>query len=332
MKLTKTLSALLALAILCCFGAQAEITLNDQAGNTVVLEAPAEKIVSCYYIFTTGLLGLNCKDRLVGVEAKADTRGLYRLAAPELLDLPAVGSGKGVNLEAVLELDPDLVLLPLKLAEDAERLTEMGVPTLILVPESEQALAECITILGAATGCETRAEEILSLCEQITAEVAEKVNGAERPRVYMASESSVLTTYPAGLYQHDLIEQAGGVNVAAEVEGASKVNIDPEQLINWDPEYLFIVAGASYTVDDVLNDPQLASVTAVKNGNVFAMPDNIESWDYPTVSSVLGKLYLASVLHPDLVPAEELTAQAAAFYGTVFGFEPDEETLFGAEK
>lgn len=319
----RIVAVLLGLALLLSGIGCAEYELTDQAGRVVTMEHPAEKVVSCYYIFSASLLALGCGDRLVGVEDKADSRALYALAAPELMDLPAVGSGKGINLEAILALDPDAVILPRKLQDDAERLAELGIPTFVGDPESGEKLAECLRMLGGITGREERAEELLAKYDAMADEVAQAVAGAERPAVYMAAEHDVLSTYPAGMYQNKLIEGAGGRNVAGEIEGVAKVTIDAEQLLNWDPAYIFIVAGADYSVEDVLNDPQLASVQAVRDGNVFAMPGDVEPWDYPTPSSALGVLYLAGILHRDCVDVEAFDDRAAEFYRDVYGFERD---------
>ena len=91
-----------------------EITITDQIGREVTLEAPAEKIVSAYYLSSSLLIALGAEDKVVGIEMKADTRGLYKLAAPQFLDLPAVGSGKGINVEETAALEPDLVIIPKK--------------------------------------------------------------------------------------------------------------------------------------------------------------------------------------------------------------------------
>lgn len=61
------------------------ITLTDQAGRQVILDEPAQTLVSCYYITTYSTLALGLGDRVVGLEKKADTRPIYSLCAPELL-------------------------------------------------------------------------------------------------------------------------------------------------------------------------------------------------------------------------------------------------------
>ena len=114
----------LALSLLLAFsavGALAEsapafpVTVTDAAGREVTLDAEPETLVSGYYITTSMLIALGLEDRLVGIEAKADSRPIYALAAPELLQLPSVGTAKEFDLEGCAALDPDLVILPLKL-------------------------------------------------------------------------------------------------------------------------------------------------------------------------------------------------------------------------
>ena len=58
------------------------MTLTDMAGRSVTLNAKPEKLVSGYYISTSALIALGLEDNLVGVEAKADKRAIYRLSAP----------------------------------------------------------------------------------------------------------------------------------------------------------------------------------------------------------------------------------------------------------
>lgn len=107
------------------------VTVTDQIGREVTLEAPAEKIVSVYYLSTSLLVLLGASDQLVGIEKKADSRGLYRLASPELLDLEAVGSGKEIDVEKTAALAPDIVIIPKKLKDSVEALEQAGLKVLV---------------------------------------------------------------------------------------------------------------------------------------------------------------------------------------------------------
>ena len=75
------------------------VTLTDQAGREVTLEAEPETIVSGYYIPSSLLIALGLKDKMVGIEAKAGKRAIYKLAAPDLIELPSVGTAKEFDLE-----------------------------------------------------------------------------------------------------------------------------------------------------------------------------------------------------------------------------------------
>ena len=120
--------------------ADSEIILTDQDGNEVKLDAPAERIVSCYYITTYACIALGLEDRLAGIESKADKRPVYALAAPELIELPDVGTLKEFNVEAAAAAEPDLVIMPKRLSDSAGALRELGIPVLIVYPESQELL------------------------------------------------------------------------------------------------------------------------------------------------------------------------------------------------
>ncbi len=311
----------LIMSVFTCSAFAEGFTVVDQAGREVTFDAPAEKVVSCYYISTAAVIALGEEDSLVGIEKKAEERVLYQLAAPEIISLPAVGSGKGVNIEEIAALSPDVVILPIKLKDDAAALEELGINVILVNPESEAQYEECVRLIGKVLGADEAAENLLARTSDMTATVTAATEGLETPSVYMAAGSDFFTTYPAGIYQHDLITIAGGYNVASEMEGNGKVTVDAEQLIIWNPDYIFIVADAEYTVEDIMANEQLADITAVKNGNVFVFPSDIEAWDYPTPSAHLGQAYLASVLHPEAISYDDFSAMAVGFYAEVFGID-----------
>lgn len=82
------------------------VTVTDQAGRDVTIEAQPTRLVSGYYISTSALIALGLQDSLVGIEAKAASRPIYQLSAPQLLELPSVGSAKEFDLEGCAALEP----------------------------------------------------------------------------------------------------------------------------------------------------------------------------------------------------------------------------------
>lgn len=304
------------------------ITVTDQAGREVTLEKPAEKIVSCYYLATASLLTLGQKDKVVGIEMKADTRPLYTLAAPEFLELPGVGSGKETNIEAIAALEPDLVLLSSKQKDAAEALTELGIPTALVEPETYDLFNGLIEMLGRLCGCESKASELIRYYDSIVEKVTGLTANAEtRPRVYLCGAGSCLRSCAGGMYQRQMIDMAGGECVSAELEGSKWMDISAEQLAAWDPEMIFAVSYAEYTLDDIRSDTALAGVKAVAEDRLYMVPSEIEAWDYPQPSSILGLLWMTHVLHPELVSEEEYVSEAKSFYKAYFDIDLTEEQL-----
>lgn len=303
------------------------VTLTDAAGRQVTIETEPETLVSGYYITTSMLIALGQQDKLVGIEAKADTRPIYALAAPELLELPSVGTAKEFDLEGCAALEPDLVILPLKLQESAEALEQLGINALVVNPEDMDLLEETLDLLGQATGSSECAHALMDYNAETEAEMAELLADAEKPSVYLAGNSSYLSTAGSKMYQNTLIELGGGENVAAELEDDYWADISYEQLLAWNPDVIVIAADADYTKEDLLADSQLAGLTAVQNGAVYALPSAFEAWDSPVPSGVLGIRWMASALHGDLYSLDQFRQDAADFYKEFYGVEIDTQLI-----
>ena len=296
------------------------ITVTDHAGREVVIEEEPERLVSGYYISTSLLIALGLEDQLVGIEAKAAKRAIYRLSAPELIDLPSVGSAKEFDLEGCAALAPDLVILPLKLKNAAQTLESLGIDVLLVNPEDQELLNGMIDLIAAATGTATEAQKLKDFATAQEAALSEKLTDVEKPTVYLAGNSSMLSTAGDAMYQSDMIRLAGGVNAAAEITDAYWAQISYEQLLAWDPAYIVLASDATYTVEDVLSDPNLAACSAVVNSRVFQLPSKAEAWDSPVPSGILGAVWLAGVLHPEQFSQEACEALIDAYYETFYGF------------
>ncbi len=323
----KMLSALLLAAMLlslCVIGAAEEtvypLTLTDHAGREVVIEDAPERLVSGYYISTSAVIALDLEDKLVGIEAKAGKRAIYKLAAPQLIDLPNVGSAKEFDLEGCAALEPDLVILPLKLKNAAETLTSLGIDVLLVNPENQEQLTEMVQMIGAAMNAGERAQALLDFTSEQEASLGQLLADCERPSVYLAGNSSLLSTAGDAMYQSDMIRLAGGDNVASDITDSYWVEISYEQLLAYDPQVILLASDASYSVEDVLENDNLADCTAVKAGQVYQMPSKAEAWDSPVPSGILGAVWFAGVLHPDKLRAQDCSALIDEYYETFYGF------------
>lgn len=312
------------------------VTVKDMAGREVTLEKQPERIVSGYYISSSACIALGLTDKMVGIEDKSAKRPIYKLAAPALIDLPNVGSAKAFDLEACIATEPDLVILPMKQKDTAQTLQEMGIATLLVLPESHEQLIEMFTLIGTATNTVKQAEKLISYYNtklSAVAELTRDIPDDEKPVVYLGSTSDILRTAPREMYQASLITTAGGKNAGDVLEGSSWTDIDNETFLTMNPDIIviptdnFAVSSPDYTAEDVMNNPTFSDVTAVKNSAVYQMPVGYEAWDSPVPSGILGTLWMLKTLRPELYPAEQFAADVNEFYTVFYGFSVNEQDL-----
>ena len=301
------------------------VTVTDQAGRQVTIEKEPQRLISSYYITTSLLMALDQDEYLVGVEDNADLRSIYGMSSPAILELPSIGTAKELDLEACAALSPDLAILPMKVKDSVDALEELGITVLLVNPESQELLIEMIQLVATATNTEEKAEALVGFIEAQEEELTKSLADVETPSVYLASNSSFLSTAGNAMYQSDMIRLAGGINVAAEIEDTYWAEIDYEQLLTWNPEYIILPSSAKYTTEDVMADPNLAGCRAVMNGNVYQVPGHVESWDSPVPGSILGAFWLANILHPEVMTDADCTNIMDEYYETFYQFTYSEK-------
>lgn len=296
------------------------LTLTDQAGRKVVLEHKPESIVSSYYITTSAFLALGLNEQIVGIESNPEKRNLYKLCAPNLFDIVQVGSPKEFDLEVCASLEPDLVVLPMRAKDMVEPLEQLGIPVIVVNPESQSEIIEMLHLIGIAMDCTERSDMLCDYIMEKNDFLKDKMADCKRPLVYLGGNSSFLSTAPKNMYQNDLISLAGGQNVAGDIDDTYWVESSYEQILAWNPEVIVLASEAKYSLDEVLSDSYLQGCSAIQEEKVYSIPSDIEAWDSPVPSSFLGSLYLASVLHPDLVSKEEYENVVEEYYEIFYGF------------
>ena len=305
-----------------------KVTVADQLGREVELDGTPEKIVSSYYISTSLLINLGVQDKLVGIEAKAKTREMYKKVAKELIDLPAVGTSKEINVEECANLNPDLVIIPTRLKEFIPKFEELKIPVIAIEPETLDQFKETVKLIGKAVGKEEKANKLVNYYDDTISKVKElNKNLTEKQNVYLAGSDSVLKTCTSKMYQNYMFEVCGGENVTKELTDGYWTTISVEELVKKNPDVIYMVGYASYSKDDILKDERLKGVNAINNNKVYVFPSTLEAWDYPTPSSMLGILWLENNLHPDLYSKEDYIKDAKEFYKEFYDIEVSEEEL-----
>ena len=304
------------------------IAVEDQLGRKVEIKGDVNRIVSSYYISTSILISLGVKDKVVGIEAKAKNREMYKKVAKEFLDLPAVGTGKEINVEECMELKPDVVIIPTRLKSFIPQFEKLNIPVVAIEPETLEGFNNCVELLGKISGLEERSKELLKYYDDTIDKVKDMTKDIKnKPSVYLSGSDNILKTCTSKMYQNYMIDTAGGKNVTENIDEGYWTNISVEQLIEYNPDVIYIVGYAKYTVEDVLKDNRLKGLNAIKNKKVYVFPSTLEPWDYPTPSSILGMLWIVNNLHPDKYSTEDFKKDAKEFYNKFYDLKVTDKEI-----
>ena len=312
--------------------AEGVVELVDHAGETVRIPQPIERLISVYGIGTFIVYALGVGDRLVmawyvGVKGiSSASEGMLRLE-PRLEELLAFGDP---NVEEIAARDAQLVLADAsRHATFAEQMTEIGVPVIQYLIETPETLKEAVLLTGRALGPETleRANVFVSDYDRVFSVVTSDLEALaedERVRVLFLG-TDPMQVASGDMYQTHLIEAAGGVSVSEELRGYwNEVNL--EQVLLWNPDVILIPPYGPVQPEDILGNPDWASIGAVRDGRVHRMPRVIAPMDTPVPESLLGLAWMATLFYPDLVRLD-LRTEVDRFYAFYYGYELAEAEL-----
>jgi len=276
------------------------VTLTDDTGRDLLIEAEPMRIVSLAPSNTEIVCALDACDRLVGVTDFDDH-------PPEVAEIDDVVIAASVDVELVVAAEPDLVLAAgneLTPSAVIEQLEALGLPVLVLYPESLDEVYADIELIGAAIGQSGAAAELVADMDARVADVVAAVDGADRPLTLYEVFHAEGTTYTAGegSFLASLLELAGATPLTGDAQGL----IGAEDLVAADPE-LILLGTASY--DPTLAEPDVALETvrsragwadlrAVRDGAVIPYLDDITT-TRPGPRIVDGLEALARAIHPD---------------------------------
>ncbi|MEZ0396857.1 MAG: cobalamin-binding protein [Anaerolineales bacterium] len=280
--------------------AAAPLTFTDGLGRPVSLAAPAQRVVSLAPSNTEILFAVGAGAQVVG-------RDMFSDYPAEALAIQDIGGSMGeYNLEAIVALQPDLVLAGgINPPELVAALEELGLTVYFLPnPLTLEEMYLNLETVAALTGHEAEAAALSDSLRARVASVDEKIASVtERPTVYYeldATDPSRPYTAGAGTFVDLLISRAGGVNVAGEIE-TPWVQLDIETLLVYDPD-LILLGDAAWgeSAETVAARPGWEALSAVQNGAIYPFDDNLVSRPGPRL--VDGLEALARLLHPALFP------------------------------
>ena len=291
--------------------------ITDMLGREVEFPKDVNKIVcvgpGCLRLITY----LKATDKVVGVEdaeKKWDIYGRpYRIAHPELAELPTIGQGGAnpkPNPEELLKVKPDVVFTCYLTEEQANNLQQKtGIPVVVLsygklATFNNKDLFDSIELAGKILNKEERAEEVIKFikdCQNDLKDRTKDIPEENKPTVYvggigfkgMHGIDSTSCNYPPFMATNTK-------NVADELNKPSHVFITKEQLLMWNPDTIFIDEGGMKLVrEDYNKNPEYYnSLEAFKDENVYGLlPYNYYTTNIGT--ALADTYYVGKVAYPE---------------------------------
>ena len=268
------------------------VEITDDFGNMVKFEKAPDIIISLAPNNTEILFALGLGDKVVGVTSFCDY-------PEEALAVEKIGDFNGINLEKIIELNPELVLnYGPGDADDNARLKEAGIQMLAFLPESIDAVINTINTIGQATGSTEQSKELTNNMMTRKDEILDLVKNADKKKVFYEIWHDPLMAAGPGSFMDHLIVLAGGTNIAEDAEG-DYAQYDLEQLIERNPEvYLTSADMPDKTPESMIARPGFENIEAMKIGNVHVLDANITSRSGPRIVEALE--LVAKAIHPEL--------------------------------
>ena len=257
------------------------VTVTDDAGTVITMNATPQRIVSLAPSNTEILASLGLLDRVVGVTDVCDY-------PPAVKNIPRIGGYSAISIEKVAASRPDLVVASdITPKETISRLRELGLTVVLVAPRNIDHVVRDILMVGTLTGTEPAAEELAANLPARSAAAAPPSSSYNLTIAHVVWNDPIYVSGNDTL-QNDVIVHAGGTNIFAGKDGWGTVSL--EEFLMRNPDIILVNGGGGMDnetkdiiLEDFMTSPQYASLSAVKNHHVYAVDSNIISRAGPRI-------------------------------------------------
>lgn len=261
----------------------AAVYIVDDAGDTVRLARPAERIASLIPSATEILFALGVGDRVVGRTTWCDY-------PPEAAAVTNLGDGLQPNLEAVLAVRPDLVVLYRSGQNEAAaaRLRAMGIATAVLSTDRLEDVPRVGRLLATLAGV-PEAGARLAASFDTALDSATRAPGPHPPSVLVLTWDQPPITVGAGSFLDELVTRAGATNLFGDL-AAPSAPVSLEAIASRNPDFI-LVPGDSAPAFTRRREWQ--AVPAVRDRRFLRVPAELFSRPSPRSPAALRALEAA---------------------------------------
>lgn len=310
------------------------VEVLDLEGTPINVPAPDELdsiVITSWKGAYGAVVLLGQMDRITGM-SDTSRYGWLRYAFPEILEVADYGAFDEVNVEELLQADPDIIISPAAASLANEKMRSLDMPVVVDgvdIEDKSDVFAQMkqeIDLIAQLTGSEDAAAEYFAWKDDLLALVADRV--ADIPddeRVTaLPLRRDITEVYGNNWSGGYAIELAGGINLAGESTAGLGTkfftDVDAEQIVEWDPDMMFQLNFAGEFTDEVANlasgwanDQRFSDMQAFDSGHVYLAPKGIDHWQ-SDIELPLMVLWTAKTMYPELFEDMDPKQEAEDFY------------------
>ena len=276
------------------------LLVEDDLGRKVIIEEKPENIISLSPSVTETLFSLGLENRIIGVSEACDY-------PPKVVSMKENGKIKtvapyagAVKTEKVLNLNPSLVVGAAGTPMDSiEEMEKVGITFVGVEGENIATVKEGIELIGRVTGTSETAQKITeNIQDEIdaVAEITENIARENKPKVYY--EVWELWTVGPGTFLHEIIEKAGGINIAENSE-EKYPKVKEETIVGKNPDF-FITGKDARTVSESVKEDYPGIMAVEENQIVLLDKEMRDVFSRPGPRLPMAVQELAKIFHPEL--------------------------------
>jgi iron complex transport system substrate-binding protein len=271
------------------------ITVRDKRGKDVYINKPVERAI--FHINCELIPLLDIQMKVVGVGKWCYENDVLKTINPSV---PVISNDTtDMNMETLIRLKPDIIISWTGVREEVEFLERRGLKVLTFYPESLDELYEMLKTHGRIFGKEDRLtlaiQEMKNILE-IAGNTTSSIPADERKKGLWLGNFPNRVTCKYDL-KNDLFRLTNIVNPASSLSVQHSV-VSIEKIIEWNPDIIFVPPAEyrSYSLDDIMNNPQWRYVKAIKERRLYEMPHKVTTWS-PSFAPIA--LWMASKAYPE---------------------------------
>ena len=312
-----------------------EVEIPDEIGRIII--SGILPLPSVYCLFEGDA------SKLVGMHPSsmaAARNSILPYIMPDILSVSTdFATGDGINIEEVINLDPDVVFYNATDTSEGEMYKAAGIPAVGFSTtnwgwNSIETFNGWVELLGEVLSQEDKVDGIVEYGREVEAFIKDRIASAGdiyRPRclVLFRYANGVINTSGSTHFGEYWISTAGGENVASSLKGTAQINM--EQIYEWNPDKVFITNFTSVMPEDLYGNTieghDWSQVKAVQEGEVYKFPLGMYRWYPPASDTPLVLLWMAKQVHPELFSDIDMDQEIRDYYQRFYGIEVTDEML-----